>query len=167
MNKTQEQAVKSFMLEQLTSGVKLAEVQRLVNEKFNLKLRFMDIRILASELEVDWKSFDPKPVPVKAPQEETLSENSNGSTAPNTLPEEDNLETSTGNAAVIELNKLARPGMMFSGTVKFPSGCTADWYVDNTGRLGLENLAGGQPTREDAESFQIELDQVLRKAMGR
>ena len=54
-----------------------------------------------------------------------------------------------------------------SGTVKVASGSTADWYVDQMGRLGLENLKGEKPTPEDVEAFQIELENVARKAMGR
>ena len=43
----------------------------------------------------------------------------------------------------------------------------ADWYVDNMGRLGVENLSGEKPGKEDIEKFQIELDKALRKMMGR
>ena len=68
---------------------------------------------------------------------------------------------------VVELSKIVRPGMMLSGTVKFASGSTAEWYVDQLGRLGLENLKGEKPTQEDIEAFQIELENVARKAMGR
>ena len=57
--------------------------------------------------------------------------------------------------------------MMLSGTVKFASGSTAEWYVDNMGRLGLENLVGEKPTQGDIEKFQVELDKAVRKVMGR
>ena len=61
----------------------------------------------------------------------------------------------------------APTGMMFSGSVRFASGSTAEWYLDNMGRIGLENLVGDKPSPQDVEQFQIELDKVLRKAMGR
>ena len=54
-----------------------------------------------------------------------------------------------------------RPGTALSGSVKFASGSTADWYIDQTGRLGLENLVGNQPTQEDIQQFQVELEKAV------
>ena len=66
----------------------------------------------------------------------------------------------------IEVSKIARPGMMFSGSVTFANGSSAEWYLDNMGRLGLENLQGDKPGQEDIEKFQIALQLELRKLMG-
>ena len=63
---------------------------------------------------------------------------------------------------VVEVSKLVRPGTALSGTVKFASGSTADWYVDSYGRLGIENLQGDKPTESDIMAFQDE----LKKALG-
>ena len=62
---------------------------------------------------------------------------------------------------VVEISKLMRPGTALSGSVKFASGSTADWYIDQTGRLGLENLVGNQPTQEDIQQFQVELEKAV------
>ena len=75
--------------------------------------------------------------------------------------------TDAAGATVVEVSPIARPGMMFSGSVKFASGSSAEWYVDNMGRLGLENLVGEKPGQSDIEQFQIELDKAVRKMMGR
>ena len=175
MNKEVEMSIKNFMAEKLREGESLSEIQKLVNEKFSLRMTYMEIRILASELEsVDWKALDPRAQAEAAKKAKEESEQASDDTAPGEdVPEEAN-ETAAaapaGAAAgstVVELSKLARPGMMLSGTVKFASGSTAEWYVDNMGRLGLENLKGAKPTREDIEAFQIELENVARKAMGR
>ena len=56
--------------------------------------------------------------------------------------------------------------MMFSGSVTFANGSSAEWYLDNMGRLGLENLQGDKPGQEDIEKFQIALQLELRKLMG-
>ena len=74
-------------------------------------------------------------------------------------------ETSAGDT-VVEVSPIARPGMALSGTVKFASGSTAEWYVDSYGRLGLENLEGDKPSQNDLEKFQVELNKVVRKMMG-
>ena len=61
MSNPQDLEIKRFIAEQLASGISLSEIQKLVNEKFQTKLTFLDIRILASELEnIDWNAHDPK-----------------------------------------------------------------------------------------------------------
>ena len=67
----------------------------------------------------------------------------------------------------IEVSKIARPGMMFSGSVTFANGATADWFLDNMGRLGLDNLQGENPEEKDIRKFQYALQLELRKLMGR
>jgi len=173
MEKEVEMSIKRLMAQELQNGKSLSEIQKLVNEKFSLRLTYMEIRILASELEsVDWKSLDPRAQAEAAKKAKEEAEKSADTTeADGDIPEaaEDKADAPAGAAGktVVELSKLVRPGMMLSGTVKFASGSTAEWYVDNMGRLGLENLKGEKPTREDVEAFQIELENVARKAMGR
>ncbi len=162
MTREQENAIKKFMAEKLAEKLSLSEIQRLVNEQFSCKLTYMDIRILASDLDnIDWNAMDPHAAE-RAKAEAKAKAKENGES----LPGEDGAQAEDtapgGGATVVELNKLARPGMALSGTVKFASGSTADWYVDNLGRLGLENLSGSKPTPEDIESFQIELERVIR-----
>ena len=168
-----EVEIKRFMAERLQQGLSLSEIQQLVNDKFKVKMTYMDIRILASELDtIDWKALDPR---AQAEAAKKAKEEAEAKAAEAAAPGPEAAEAATGTAAapagqgstVVELSKIARPGMMLSGTVKFASGSTADWYVDQMGRLGLENLKGEKPTPEDVEAFQIELENVARKAMGR
>ena len=174
MEKEVEMSIKRFMAQELENGKSLSEIQQLVNEKFSQRMTYMEIRILASELDsVDWKALDPRAqaeAAKKAKEEE--AKKTDGTEPGGDIPEDaDEPAAAPAGAAagktVVELSKLARPGMMLSGTVKFASGSTAEWYVDNMGRLGLENLKGDKPTPEDIEAFQIELENVARKAMGR
>ena len=168
-----EVEIKRFMAEQLQQGLSLSEIQQLVNDKFKVKMTYMDIRILASELDtIDWKALDPR---AQAEAAKKAKEEAEAKAAEAAALGPEAAEDVPGTAAapagqgstVVELSKIARPGMMLSGTVKFASGSTADWYVDQMGRLGLENLKGEKPTPEDVEAFQIELENVARKAMGR
>lgn len=168
-----EVEIKRFMAEQLQQGLSLSEIQKLVNDKFEVKMTYMDIRILASELDtIDWKALDPR---AQAEAAKKAKEEAEAKAAEAAAPGPAGAEEVPGTAeapagqgsTVVELSKIARPGMMLSGTVKFASGSTADWYVDQMGRLGLENLKGEKPTPEDVEAFQIELENVARKAMGR
>lgn len=134
--------IKRFIAQKLAEKESLSNIQKLVNEEFGTKLTYMEIRILASELEdVDWKAFDP--VPVKKDEEAEVEE---------ALP---------ASGTVVEVSKLVRPGTALSGTVSFRSGSKAEWYVDSYGRLGIENLQGENPTEEDVREFQKELQKQL------
>ena len=161
----QEKLVKEFMAEVLRSGesTSLSEIQQMVNEKFSLRMTYMEIRILAVELEnIDWTKGDPNQP--KPKEEEKAPEAAAAADAE--IPGGEGLPGAAG-ATEVELSKIARPGMLLSGSVKFASGSTADWYIDQTGRLGIENLVGEKPTPQDVEEFQIKLEEVARKAMGR
>ena len=149
MNREEEAKVKEMLAALLAEGVSLSDAQNQINEKLNVKLTFMDIRIIASTLDVDWKKGDPHPV---KKEEEKAEENTAG---------EADAEENGSNKTVVEISKLVRPGMALSGSVKFASGSTADWYLDNTGRLGLENLVGEKPTQEDIQLFQMELERAI------
>ena len=163
MDKALELEIKKFTAAELAAGVSLSDIQNHINAEFKTSLTYMDVRILASTLDVDWQALDPNAKKAAEPEE-----NDNPAPEEPAAPQEpDAVEADEASDTVVEVSKLARPGMMLSGSVKFASGSTAEWYVDNMGRLGLENLVGEKPTQEDIEKFQIELDKAVRKVMGR
>ena len=135
--------MKKFIAGQLNAGVSLNEIQKLIAEKFDKRMTFLDLRLLAAELEgVEWKKQDPEPVAAaEEPAEEKAAKDTTGKT-------------------VVELSKLMRPGAVASGSVKFASGAAAEWVIDQMGRLGLNN-ATGEPTEDDIKDFQKELQKAL------
>lgn len=154
-----ELEVKRFMAAKIAAGVSLSEVQKLINSEFNCKLTYMEVRILASELDnIDWDANDPK-------AQEMAKEKAKAEAEKKKQEEEGidpEVESTPGDGStVVELNKLVRPGTALSGTVKFASGSTADWYVDSYGRLGIDNLHGSKPTESDIIAFQEELKKKL------
>jgi hypothetical protein len=155
MDKDIELQIKIFIGQELEKGTSLSDIQTLINEKFNQRMTYMDVRIMASTLDVDWRSLDPNAKKEEAVEEDAAVEEA----------AEEVSETAPA-GTVVEVSPIARPGMMFSGSVKFASGSSAEWYVDNTGRLGLENLVGDKPNENDVKEFQIELDKAIRKMMG-
>jgi len=53
---------------------------------------------------------------------------------------------------------------MISGKVAFSDGQLADWYLDQTGRLGVvPKQTGYKPTADDVKDFQLALQQEVAK----
>ena len=144
MDNTNE--IKKFMAEKIAENIPLSDIQSMVNEKFNTRMTFMDIRIMASELEVDWQKQEKVEEPVKV-EEAKPAEEADAEKAPA--------------KTTVELNKIVRPGAIASGTVNFASGVYAEWYIDNSGRLGLDKVVGGKPTEQDIEDFQVEMQKIF------
>ena len=162
MDKELEQQIAAFMTGELAKGTGLSQLQTMVNEKFQTHLTYMEIRIIASELQIDWNATDPKAIAAakekakkeaeaKAAEAEAAAAAANGE-----VPE------AGAGKCTVTVNKVNPPGILASGTVTFSGGSTADWYVDQTGRPGISNLKGNQPTQQEAEEFMMELQKVLR-----
>lgn len=134
--------IKKIVGKLLKKGESLGNILKILDTEYKQEMTFLELRILASELEdIDWtKDEEPEPVPEEEAKEE---------------PEED-----TSGQTVVEVNKLTRPGVAMHGSVKFASGASADWILDQMGRLGLEK-SDGKPTPEDLEEFQKELQKML------
>ena len=153
MDKALENDIKIYMASRIAEEISLSEIQNEVNAKFNLSLTYMDIRILASTLDIDWQAK-------AAAKAEEAKKEAEEAAAVEEAPAEVPADDAPGQT-VVEISKLMRPGTALSGSVKFASGSTADWYIDQTGRLGLENLVGSQPTQEDIQQFQVELEKAV------
>jgi hypothetical protein len=163
MDKELEQQIAAFMSEELAKGTSLSQLHGMVNEKFQTHLTYMEIRIIASELQVDWNANDPKAI--AAAKEKAKKEEEARAAEAEAAMAAENGEAPAGEApgkCVVTVNKVNPPGILASGTVTFSSGSTADWYVDQTGRPGIGNLKGEQPTQQEAEEFMVELQKVLR-----
>lgn len=152
MDKALENDIKIFMASRIAEGISLSDIQNEVNEKFQLSMTYMDIRILAAGLDIDWQAKAAAKAEEEKKEEETAPEEAAPAEAP---------AAPADGKTVVEISKLMRPGTALSGSVKFASGSTADWYIDQTGRLGLENLVGNQPTQEDIQQFQVELEKAV------
>lgn len=150
MNSDNDTAVKKFMEEQVKAGKTLPEIQQLIGEKFDRKMTFLEVRLMASELkDIDWQEEEPAEADDTPDQE--------------AQPDHDALsEANTPGGCVVEMSKLVKPGAVAHGSVKFPSGVTADWSVDQLGRLGLSNNSG-KPDEDDIKAFQKELQRLFAR----
>jgi hypothetical protein len=153
MNLTEEQRqrVTAWILE----GAKLSEIQNRLMSEFKLKFTYMEVRLLVDDLKLTPK--DPEPPKVVAPPAATptkLSAEKNPAPA-GTLP---------ASGVSVNVDQIAKPGAIVSGKVTFSDGQNADWYLDQTGRLGVVPAQQGyKPSAADVQEFQTSLQSELAK----
>lgn len=163
-----QQEIKLFIAEGVAQGLSLSKIQDALAEK-GTHVTYMEIRLLASEIETSEleklnkpKPKQEKPAPAQPPADEEagLEENDDEDLMAPDAADDVNAPAQTGKTTV-ELSPIAKPGTVANGSVKFGSGVTADWYLDQTGRLGLTNNTG-KPTETDIMEFQDELQKLFR-----
>lgn len=144
---------KSQVSKILSEGASIADVQRLIVDEFKIPMTYMEVRFLMDDLNLELAP-EPEPEP-----EETEAE------AADPVPAEAEL---VGDGSVsVELDKIKRPGAALSGSVTFSDGVSATWTVDPYGRLGLDPAQEGyQPSPEDIEAFQLELQRQMQSQAG-
>lgn len=159
LNDTQKQQVVAWLGE----GVKLAEIQKRIAAQFGVSLTYMEVRFLVDDLKVLPKDIEPpKPVELSKPPaavpEPEVPDLDDEPVAPAPTP------TAVGGKVSVTVDTLARANAMVSGSVTFSDGNTADWYLDQMGRLGLSaKVPGYRPPAADVPTFQMELQKELAK----
>ena len=153
LSDTQKSAVTQWIQE----GHSLADVQRSLREDFEISMTYMDVRFLVDDLDVAVAEEEPEPPELS--EVETVED----ATAE---PAEAELVDEGGNGAVtVDVDAIMRPGSLVSGTVVFSDGVSLGWQLSAAGQLGL--IPGDdpeyRPNPEDVQSFQSQLEEVLRK----
>ncbi|MFC1497824.1 hypothetical protein ACFLS1_05020 [Verrucomicrobiota bacterium] len=154
----QKQAVTQWV----NKGCGLAELQKKLLKELGLTMTYMDVRFLVislglqvhdkhtkstasanSSLSADAKSADFKPHPAEIHQDAAPGQ---------------------PGGVVVDVNKITKPGTLISGTVKFNDGTSASWFLDQFGRLTLQQeKEDSRPSEQDIQAFQAELKQELAK----
>jgi hypothetical protein len=150
LSEEQRQRVSAWILE----GAKLSEIQNRLLSEFNLKLTYMEVRFLVDDLKLTPKDPEPPKVvaPPAAPDKLTAEK---APAPPGTVP---------ASGVSVSVDQITKPGMMISGKVTFSDGQMADWYLDQTGRLGVVPAQQGyKPSPADVQQFQIALQQEVAK----
>ena len=145
----------------IADGMKLSEIQNRLASELGVRMTYMDVRLLVDDLKLTPKDPEPpKPAtppaaPAAAPAEKPKNDLK--------LDQAPAPEGSVSGVSV-SVDHLARPGAVISGKVSFSDGKKADWYIDQTGRLGLvPQEAGYRPPAADVQQFQIALEAELSK----
>jgi len=151
MTLTDEQ--KAAVAAWLGAGAGLSEVQKRLREEFQISLTYLDTRLLVDDLKITIKDPEPEPKPA------SLAE-------PPPLPGDEALPPpfpGVGGKVELTIDQITRPGAMISGRVIFSDGEKAGWYMDQSGRLGLDATTPGyRPTEKDVLAFQVELQRLAR-----
>ena len=157
LDEAQRQAVSKWISE----GAKLSEVQNRLAAEFGIKLTYMEARFLVDDLNLTPK--DPEPPKVVAPPEPATPLTTTPIPA-GEVPIADEVLPPIGGNVSVSVDQITRPGAMISGKATFSDGQLADWYLDQSGRLGVvPKVAGYKPTAEDVKDFQLALQQEVAK----
>ncbi len=151
----------------LEQGLKVADVQKKISAELGLSMTYMEVRFLLDDLRL--KPKDPEPPKQPAPAS-PLAAPAAAAPAPGGLapaPAAAAEVPSPGLGGVkLTADAIARPGTIVSGKVTFSDGQTADWYLDQMGRMGVVPAQKGyKPSQMDVMEFQ-ELLQVELQKMG-
>ena len=160
LDDNQRQAVAQWISE----GAKLSEIQNRLASEFGVKLTYMEARFLVDDLKLTPK--DPEPPKVVAPPAAPAAIAKPLTTTPvpaDEIPATDEVLPLASNV-VVSVDQITRPGALISGKVNFSDGQIADWYLDQSGRLGVvPKVAGYKPAPADVQQFQLALQQEVAK----
>jgi hypothetical protein len=125
-------------------GATLSDIQKRLKEEFQISLTYLETRLLADDLKLALREPER---PVEPPP----------------LPTPDKTPPTGPGKVSVTIDQITRPGAMVSGRATFSDGQTAEWYLDQTGRLGLNpSTPGYRPSQQDVMDFQIELEKLAR-----
>jgi hypothetical protein len=140
----------------IADGATISEIQTRLMSEFNLKLTYMEVRFLVDDLKLTPK--DPEPPKVVAPVAEAAKPAETKSAPPPAGP------PGKPGGVSVTVDQLARPGAIVSGKVAFSDGQQAEWYLDQTGRLGVvPKQQGYKPTAADVQQFQAALQSEMAR----
>lgn len=164
-----QEQIKQFVAERVAQGMPLSKIQDELTAQ-QVKITFMELRLIASEIDTaelekldkkdEVKKEDDVPAaPVEpAAEDDAAEENMDAAVQPEEAAPADDAPRGP---TVVEISKLAMPGTAMNGNVKFGSGVTADWFIDQRGGLGFGKVEGGKPSEKDMEEFVAELKKML------
>jgi hypothetical protein len=163
-----DEAQRKQVVDWIGEGLKLSEIQNRLVSELGLKMTYMEVRMLVDDLKVMPKDPTPPPPPPPTPTSTLVSPAANS--IPDPAPEPVPAPaipapgSSVAGRVAVSIDQITRPGAMVSGRVTFSDGKGADWYLDQTGRLGLiPKQAGYRPPAADVQQFQAALEAELSK----
>ena len=175
-----------LIMEKLNSGMSLSDLQKLLDSEYGMKMTYFELRMIVSELRIEWDKQEKKHKPMVAPK--TASAPTPKQPAAPTpaakqykdfasnkmqaagFDKEDGItndasEEPADGETTVTVDDVPMRGAVMSGSVRFASGASGKWMMNRMGQLGLAGLDEGseQPTQDDLMLFQQELQNVLEE----
>lgn len=155
----------------LEQGLKVADVQKKISAELGVSMTYMEVRFLLDDLRL--KPKDPEPAkqpapnsPLAAPPPGTTAGPAKPIAPASAAPLAPEADAPGLGGVKLSTDAIARPGTIVSGKVTFSDGQTADWYLDQMGRMGVVPAQKGyKPSQADVMEFQ-ELLQLELQKMG-
>jgi hypothetical protein len=136
----------------IAGGASLSEVQKRLKDEFQIALTYMDVRFLVDDLKLQLKEEQPK-----------QSEAADRIAAAKQEGEMQREGAAAPGGVSVSMDSITKPHALASGKVTFSDGETAEWMLDQSGRLGLVPAKPGyRPSQTDVLAFQDELQRVAR-----
>jgi hypothetical protein len=163
-----DEAQRQQVAKWIEEGLKLSEIQNKLASEFGVRMTYMEVRFLIDDLKLKPKDKEPPPAPVLPKAAGAGAETAAAGKQPTPLPDDEADfadEPLPGSANVsVSVDQVTRPGALVSGKVSFSDGQSADWYLDQTGRLGVvAKQQGYKPSQADIMAFQTELQNQLAR----
>jgi len=160
-----DEAQRKKVAEWIAQGLQLSEIQNRLGSELGLRLTYMEVRLLVDDLKLTPKDVErPKAPqsPLAAPSAAGVSSSADSKVPMAKAPEA--AEPAPAGGVSVAVDQLTRPGAVVSGKVTFSDGNRAEWYLDQTGRLGLvPQQPGYRPPPADVQQFQAALETELSK----
>lgn len=132
----------STVAEWVAGGASLSDIQKRLEADFQVRLTYMETRLMVDDLNLELADTSPAFNEIKPASP----------------------DASKGGVRV-SVDKVARPDALVSGSVSFSDGVSAQWFLDQMGRLSLNAATPGyRPSDEDLQTFQLELRQAIEKS---
>jgi hypothetical protein len=148
--------------EWIEQGLKLSEIQDKLAADLGVRMTYMEVRFLIDDLKLRPKDILPVAMlNIASDKQPAPAKSASVSPAPSPLSPD---QPAAGGKVSITVDQIARAGALVSGHVKFTDGQSAEWYLDQTGRLGLAPMAPGyRPPQADIAEFQRQLQEELAR----
>ncbi len=161
---------KSLSAEQITQiqawadeGDGISEIQKKLRDDLEMRVTYLETRFLLEDLKIELK-----PTQVPEPEPEPETETGAGETEAQADAGLDHDAAGEGpeNVGVkVTLDAVLRPGAIISGKADFGGGNISSWWLDQSGRLGMDpGDPAFRPSEEQLIAFQSELRAVIQKS---
>ena len=165
MNLSDEQ--KRIIAERLSDGASIADIQSLISGEFEVAATYMETRFLIDDLNLELQDQERVSADLNAHSSSSGNSAASGGAVLDQSGTETKQAAASGGGVTVDIDKIKRPGTAISGSVTFSDGISAKWYVDPMGRLGLDpDQPDYQPSQEDIETFQLELQSKMQGPAG-